>query len=107
MPPKHPDSFDPAQERSLPEQLVALRKLLPYVWPADRPSYKLRAVIAVALVIVSQFILVGAPFFLGRAQDAVATAVGQGDAFAQVGLFIAFFVAGYGGLRLQIGRAHV
>ena len=100
MPPRHPDEFDASQERGLLEQLSALRKLLPYVWPADKPSYKVRAVVAVVLVVLSQFILVGAPFFLGRAQDAVADAAGQGDAFAQVGLFIAFFVAGYGALRL-------
>jgi ATP-binding cassette subfamily B protein len=97
---RHPDSFDVSEERGLLEQLAALRGLIPYVWPNDRPSYKLRAVIAICLVITSQFILVGAPFFLGRAQDAVAAAVSQGDSFAQVGLFIAAFVLGYGGLRL-------
>ena len=101
MPPKrHPDSFDASEERSLVEQLAALRGLIPYVWPSDTPSYKVRTVLALALVVASQFILVGAPFFLGRAQDAVADAAGRGEAFAQVGVFIAFFVLGYGGLRL-------
>ena len=97
---KHPDSFDATQERGLIEQLSALRGLVPYVLPEGDWGAKVRTVIALTLVVISQFILVGAPFFLGRAQDAVAEAAGRGDAFAQVGLFIAFFILGYGGLRL-------
>ncbi len=96
----HPDSFDATQERGLIEQLSALRGLVPYVLPPGDTGAKVRTVIALTLVVISQFILVGAPFFLGRAQDAVAESAGRGDAFAQVGLFIAFFILGYGGLRL-------
>lgn len=100
MPPaSHPDAAE-TEERGLIEQLSALRSLIPYVLPPGDLSAKVRTGIAISLVIISQFILVGAPFFLGRAQDAVADAVGRGDAFAQVGLFIAFFVMGYGALRV-------
>ncbi|GHB04440.1 metal ABC transporter permease [Algimonas arctica] len=98
-PASHPDAAE-TEERGLIEQLSALRSLIPYVLPPGDMSAKLRTGIAIFLVVVSQFILVGAPFFLGNAQDAVADAVGRGDAFAQVGLFIAFFVMGYGALRL-------
>ncbi|MEM7728942.1 MAG: ABC transporter ATP-binding protein/permease [Pseudomonadota bacterium] len=95
----HPDAAE-VEERGLLEQLSALRGLVPYVLPPGDMGAKVRTVLALVLVVVSQFILVGAPFFLGRAQDAVADAAGRGDAFAQVGLFIAFFILGYGGLRV-------
>jgi ABC-type transport system involved in Fe-S cluster assembly fused permease/ATPase subunit len=98
-PPTHPDAVE-TEERGLLEQLSALRGLVPYVLPPGDLSAKVRTALAIFLVIVSQFILVGAPFFLGRAQDAVADAAGRDEAFAQVGLFIAFFVVGYGALRL-------
>lgn len=96
---QHADSAETI-ERGLLQQLSALRSLIPYVLPPGNVEAKLRTAIAITLVVISQFILVGAPFFLGNAQDAVADAVGRGDAFAQVGLFIAFFVMGYGALRL-------
>ncbi|MGB6231182.1 MAG: ABC transporter ATP-binding protein/permease [Litorimonas sp.] len=95
----HPDARE-TEERGLLEQLSALRGLVPYVLPPGDTSAKVRTAIALTLVVISQFILVGAPFFLGWAQDAVAESVGRGDAFAQVGLFIAFFILGYGGLRV-------
>ena len=97
--PKHPDAAE-VEERGLLEQLSALKGLIPYILPPGEWGAKVRTALALTLVVVSQFILVGAPFFLGRAQDAVADAVGQGEAFAQVGLFIVFFILGYGGLRL-------
>lgn len=98
-PAQHADSAETI-ERGLLQQLAALRSLIPYVLPPGNVAAKVRTAIAITLVVISQFILVGAPFFLGNAQDAVADAVGRGDAFAQVGLFIAFFVMGYGALRL-------
>ena len=98
-PPSHPDATD-VEERGLLEQLSALKGLIPYILPPGDLGAKVRTFLALTLVVVSQFILVGAPFFLGRAQDAVAESVGQGEAFAQVGLFITFFILGYGGLRL-------
>ncbi|WP_298916788.1 ABC transporter ATP-binding protein/permease [uncultured Algimonas sp.] len=98
-PPSHPDATE-VEERGLLEQLSALRGLVPYVLPPGDLNAKVRTVIAITLVVISQFILVGAPFFLGNAQDAVADSVGRGDAFVQVGLFIAFFILGYGGLRV-------
>lgn len=99
MPPTHPDAKE-TDERGLIQQLSALRGLVPYVLPPGDTGAKLRTVIALTLVVVSQFILVGAPFFLGHAQDIVSQAQERGDSFAQAGLFIAFFVLGYGGLRL-------
>lgn len=98
-PPSHPDAAD-VEERSLLAQLFALRGLIPYVLPPGDMGAKVRAALALFLVTSSQFIMVGAPFFLGHAQDVVGDALGRGDAFAQVGLFIASFIVGYGALRL-------
>lgn len=98
-PPSHPDATE-VEERGILQQLTALRGLLPYVLPPGDMNAKVRTVIALTLVIISQFIMVGAPFFLGHAQDVVGDALGRGDAFAQVGLFIGFFIVGYGGLRV-------
>lgn len=96
---RHPDATE-IEERGILEQLSALKGLIPYILPPGDMGAKVRTVIALTLVVISQFILVGAPFFLGRAQDVVGDAVGRGDTFAQVGLFIAAFVLGYGALRL-------
>lgn len=98
-PPSHPDSTE-VEERGILAQLSALKGLIPYVLPPGDVGAKVRTIIALTLVIVSQFIMVGAPFFLGHAQDVVGEALGRGDAFAQVALFIAAFIVGYGALRV-------
>ncbi|MGJ8558744.1 MAG: ABCB family ABC transporter ATP-binding protein/permease [Litorimonas sp.] len=100
MPPdSHPDAVE-TEERGLIEQLAALRGLIPYVWPADRPSYKVRTVIALALVVISQFLVVGAPFYIGRAQGTVQQAVSDGSAFGDAIALIGFFLLAYGFMRL-------
>ena len=100
MPPRHPDEFNASEERGLIEQLSALRKLLPYVWPADKPSYKVRTVLALALVVSSQFFIVGAPFFIGEAQGSVQAAVSDGSAFGDAIAVIGFFLLAYAFMRL-------
>lgn len=100
MPPAtHSDAAE-TEERGLIAQLSALRGLIPYVLPPGDMSAKVRTFIALFLVVVSQFILVSAPFFLGWAQDEVSKALDRNDTFADVGLSIGFIVLGYGGLRL-------
>jgi len=74
-------------------------RLWPYLWPKGKPSYKIRTFIALLFTIAGQFILVGAPFFLGRSVDAVEAASKAGNTWGQAGLFIALLVFGYGGLR--------
>ncbi|MGB3457308.1 MAG: ABC transporter ATP-binding protein/permease [Litorimonas sp.] len=95
----HPDATE-VEERGLLEQLSALRGLIPYILPPGDTGAKIRTAIALILVTVSQFILVGAPFLLGRAQREVSEAVGREDSFSEVGLFIAFFILGFAGLRV-------
>jgi len=88
------------REEKLSYQLKSFWRLKPYLWPDDRPSYKLRAALALILTIIGQFVIVGAPFFLGRAVDAVSVANTSGDIWSDVGLGVTALILGYGGLRL-------
>ena len=58
-----------AQEQTIRYQLASFMRLWPYLWPADKPSYKLRTFLALIFTIAGQFVVVLAPFFLGRAID--------------------------------------
>ena len=86
-------------EEKISYQLKSFFRLWPYLWPKDRPTYKLRSFAALILTLAGQFILVGAPFLLGRAQDRTSDALGLGQSWGQVWLFIGLFILGYGGLR--------
>jgi len=90
---------DALPEEKLSYQLKSFMRLWPYLWPKGKPSYKIRTFIALLFTIAGQFILVGAPFFLGRSVDAVEAASKAGNTWGQAGLFIALLVFGYGGLR--------
>jgi len=83
------------KEQSLLFQLRAFGKLWPYVWSGT--SNKIRVVIAIAFTIASQFVLVAAPFFLGRMTDML----GQGqDLLGQITTTLILLIAGYAGLRI-------
>ena len=90
---------DIPNEQSLSYQLKSFFRLWPYLWPKDRPTYKLRSFLALLLTIAGQFVLVGAPFFLGWSVDAVKEADGVTSVWGQSGLFILACIFGYGGLR--------
>jgi ATP-binding cassette subfamily B protein len=89
----------PAEEK-IGYQLKSFFRLWPYLWPKDKPSYKLRTFIALAFTVAGQFILVGAPFFLGRSIDTVEAAQTDGSNWSSAGLLIMGLIFGYGGLRL-------
>ncbi len=91
--------YDTPSEQSLSYQLKSFFRLWPYLWPKDKPGYKLRTLIAFILTVAGQFILVGAPFFLGRSVDAVKDAEGITHILSSAGLFIVALILGYGGLR--------
>ena len=92
------DDPEDRPERGVFEQLKGLGRLKPYLWPKGQHSFKLRSIIALALTIASQFIIVGAPFLLGRAIDA--TDIAQASTVTQLTTAIIVFTLGYGGLRL-------
>ena len=105
MPPRSPssplrESSDTPHEKTLRYQLKSFWRLWPYLWPKDNPSYKLRTFAAILLTIAGKFIIVGAPFFLGRSVDTVKAAIDAGSVWNDAGLFIMALIFGYGGFRL-------
>ena len=105
MPPRSPssplrESSDTPHEQTLRYQLKSFWRLWPYLWPKENPSYKLRTFAAILLTIAGKFIIVGAPFFLGRSVDTVKAAIDAGSVWNDTGLFIMALIFGYGGFRL-------
>ena len=98
MPPE--TSEQDKKEQSLGYQLKSFWRLWPYLWPEDKPAYKVRTFLALLFTIAGQFIVVAAPFFLGRAIDAMGLqieTIGLGNA---VGMGIIVLILAYGGFRL-------
>jgi len=98
MPPE--TSEQDSKEQSLRYQLKSFWRLWPYLWPKDKPGYKVRTFLALIFTIIGQFIVVIAPFFLGRAIDAMdvqVTEMGLGNA---IGIGIILLILAYGGFRL-------
>jgi ABC-type transport system involved in Fe-S cluster assembly fused permease/ATPase subunit len=99
MPPDHTaHPSDDTVERGIFKQLLGLGRLKPYLWPAGNVGFKVRSIIALALTIASQFVIVGAPFLLGRAIDATDAALASVP--QQLTIMIIALALGYGGLRL-------
>ena len=88
MPPSAPDAT-PNPENGF----AALRRFLPYLWPADRPMLRLRVVFAMVLVIAAKVVVLYAPFAYKAVIDHMAP--GHQDAIA---LALALVVA-YVGAR--------
>lgn len=93
---KHDDT--PAEQK-LGYQLKSFFRLWPYLWPKDKPSYKIRTFLALVLTTLGMFVLVGAPFFIGAAQDALVEAQGIDGIFDRSAFFIVLLILGYGGLK--------
>ena len=53
-------------ETSLAEQIASIRFLIPFVWRADYPGFRLRIVAAFLVILVGQVITVAAPFALAE-----------------------------------------
>ncbi len=97
MPPQ--TKYDTLSEQKLSYQLRSFFRLWPYLWPKEKPYYKFRTFIALILTIAGQFVLVGAPFFLGASVDAVEAAQNIDSVWSKAGLTIVVMILGYGGLR--------
>ena len=97
-PSRNTDENDDAPERGIFQQLLGLGRLKPYLWPVGNWGFKLRSILALALTIASQFVIVGSPFLLGRAIDRIEMA--EASMTQQLSLLIIALVLGYGGLRL-------
>ncbi len=75
-----------------------IRRVLPYLWPKDRPWVKRRVVLSLLALFVAKLIAVGTPFFYKGAVDALA---GEG---ASAGLMLAL---GAIGLTVAYGMARL
>ena len=98
MPPE--TSKQDAKEQSLRYQLKSFWRLWPYLWPKDKPSYKIRTLLAMIFTIAGQFIIVLAPFFLGRAIDGMNIQIETIGLSNAVGMGIILLILAYGGFRL-------
>ena len=70
-----------------------IRKVAPYLWPADKPWVRHRVLFALALLVVAKLVSVATPFFYKGAVDALA---GEGVpmlALGAVGLTVAYGMA--------------
>ena len=98
MPPETSDQD--AKEQSLRYQLKSFWRLWPYLWPDDKPGYKVRTFLALIFTIAGQFIVVAAPFFLGRAIDAMDLQMKDIGLGTAIGSGIIILILAYGGFRL-------
>jgi ATP-binding cassette, subfamily B, heavy metal transporter len=73
-----------------------IRRVAPYLWPADKLWVKQRVVLALSMLIVAKLVAVGTPLLYKRAVDALSDSGVSDLALGAVGLTIA-----YGGARLM------
>ena len=88
------------KEQAIGYQLKSFGRLWPYLWPHSKPSYKIRTLFAITATIAGQFIIVAAPFFLGKASDNIEVQITELGLGAVIGSSILIFILAYGGLRL-------
>ena len=96
--PTEAEMIDAAERQS---GFLVLRKVAPYLWPADMPWVKRRVVWALLALLVSKLVIVATPFFYRDAVDALA---GEGTpmlALGAVGLTVAYGMARLMGVGFQ------
>jgi ATP-binding cassette subfamily B protein len=90
------------KEQAIGYQLKSFGRLWPYLWPHSKPSYKIRTLFAITATIAGQFIIVAAPFFLGKASDNIEVQITELGLGAVIGSSILILYSPYGGLRTSI-----
>jgi ATP-binding cassette subfamily B protein len=81
---------------SVENGFAALRRFLPYLWPADRPQLRLRVAVAMMLVIASKAITLAMPFAYSGAINRMAPGHDPAVGLA-VALVVAYAAARFGG----------
>ncbi|QJU57020.1 ABC transporter ATP-binding protein/permease [Sphingomonas sp. AP4-R1] len=76
---------------------AALRRFLPYLWPADRPALRARVSIAMLFVLISKGVTLLMPFAYKGAIDRMAPGMEPGVALAMA-LVVAYAGARFGGV---------
>ncbi len=76
-------------------ELAVIRRVGPYLWPADEPAARRRVLLALAFLIAAKIATVGTPFFFKYAVDGLTAAQGQtaGLLAAPVALTLAYGIA--------------
>jgi ATP-binding cassette subfamily B protein len=77
-------------ERARASGIRTLRKVAPYLWPADKAWVKRRVVWAMIALFVSKLVAIGTPFIFGRAVDAMGGDGVNPLALGAIGLTVAY-----------------
>lgn len=77
-------------ERARASGARTLRKVAPYLWPADKAWVKRRVVWAMIALVVSKLVAIGTPFFFGQAVDAMDGEGVNALAIGAIGLTVAY-----------------
>ncbi|MBD3662449.1 ABCB family ABC transporter ATP-binding protein/permease [Sulfitobacter aestuariivivens] len=107
QPAQNPENKQTLTEEQLADQaerqsaLIVLRKVAPYLWPADMAWVKRRVVWAMIALLASKLITVATPFFYKGAVDALAEEGVPMLALGAVGLTVAYGVARLMGVGFQ------
>ena len=78
--------------------LRVIRKVAPYLWPAEHPWVKQRVALAMSVLVLAKIIAVGTPFFYKAAVDALAK---DADGTQLLGLGAVALTIAYGLARLM------
>jgi ATP-binding cassette subfamily B protein len=79
-----------------------LRKLSPYIWPADRPDLKRRVYVSLALLLAAKLVTIAVPYSFKYATDALSEPSGwQSHLWGVISLPLAFTLL-YGFLRIAM-----
>ena len=81
--------------RSRASGLRTIRKVVPYLWPAEQAWVKYRVVLALLALVIAKVVAVGTPMFYSAAVDTMSEDAGEGMllAIGAVGLTVAYGMA--------------
>ncbi len=82
------------------QAMRVVRKVVPYLWPADNSSIKMRVVVAMVMLVLARAISVITPFFYKAAVDGLAPGAGEPST-------VFMLTAGAVGLTIAYGMARL
>ncbi len=88
--------FTPTKTESAAD-FRALRRFIPYLWPADQPALRMRVVVSMVLVLIAKATTLLMPFAYKGAIDRMSDKV-PGDIMIAVALVVAYAGARFGGV---------
>ena len=77
-----------------------IRKVLPYLWPADKSSIKVRVVLSLIVLVLARTVSVATPFYYKAAVDALAPATKEAEPAVLLAMGAIGPTIAYGALRL-------